>query len=571
MDVAALRAAIAAEVARFGVPGCGVALVHDGAVVLAEGFGLRDVDAGLPVTDQTLFPIGSSTKAFTSSLIATLVDEGRFDWDTPVVDLLPGFRMHDPVATQHLTPRDMLCHRSGLPRHDILWYNNTALSRADVVRRLRHLEPNRGFRQTWQYNNLLYISAGHLAEHLLGCTWEQAVRERLLEPLGMTNTNFSVAESQKSKDHSLPYLEKDGVTRAIPLRGLDLAGPAGSINSTVADMARWALLNATGGEVDGTRMLSTAALRELHGPNMVLAGNELSSVSDLYPETYMTAYGLGWVLESYRGARIVHHGGNIDGFSAMVSLLPAENLGVVVLTNLNGTPARDVIPYLVYDHVLGLDPLPWGERMRDVHAAAKQGVKAARQHAEAKVRAAPPSHPLEDYAGEYAHPGYGPFRFTITDGALVPHYNDIDELELVHRHYDTWELRIELFEAVIPVRFAMDDDGEIELFSAPLEGAVEPIVFTRQPDPALSDPSRLGALAGQYAMGPLVLTVEHEVSKGLAATLMGERYELRPHRGDVFTVADHPSLRMELSTDAAGARRVVIDQIGVFEEMKEND
>jgi CubicO group peptidase (beta-lactamase class C family) len=555
---------VEAEVIRFGVPGCAVTVVKDGEVVLARGFGQRDVDADRPVTEQTLFPIGSSSKAFTASVVATLVDEGRFDWDTPVIDLLPGFKMYDPIATLQLTPRDMLCHRSGLPRHDLLWYNSTELTRADIVRRLRHLEPNKAFRQTWQYNNLLYITAGHLIEHVLGCTWEEAVRDRLLDPLGMTNTNFSVHESAKSDDHSLPYNEKDGVTSVIPLRGLDLAGPAGSINSCIADMKQWALLNAGDGEVGGTRVLSTAALKELHSPTMVLKG-ELSAIADLYGETYMTAYALGWVLEEYRGHRIVHHGGNIDGFSAMVSLLPEQNLGVVVLTNLNGTFARDVIPYVVYDQALDLEPLPWGDRFLDLEKTMTAGMKAGQAHAESKTKDAPPAHALDEYAGTYAHPGYGEFGITVEGGKLVPHYNDIDEFVLEHRHFDVWSLKLDLFQAVMPLSFRTDEAGDVDAFTVPLEASVAPIVFERQPDPTLREPAVLQRYVGEYAMGPLVLTIELQDDKGLVGTLTGTHFELIPKRPHVFAVKDSASGAVEFVIDGDDVVKVVVDDSAVFE------
>lgn len=563
MDIDALEAAIEAEVIRFGVPGCAVTIVKDDKVVLSRGFGQRDVENDLPVTDQTLFPIGSSTKAFTASVVATLVDEGRFDWDTPVVELLPGFKMYDPIATLQLTPRDMLCHRSGLPRHDLLWYNNTALTRADVVARLRHLEPNKTFRETWQYNNLLYLTAGHLAEHFLGCTWEQAVRERLLEPLGMTNTNFSVAESAKSDDHSKPYTEKDGVTRQIQLRGLDLAGPAGSINSCMADMAQWVRANVGGGEVDGRRVLSSAALKQLHAPTMVLGAGELSAFGDLYNETYKTAYALGWVLENYRGHRLVHHGGNIDGFSSMVSMLPSENLGVVVLANLNATFSRDVIPYVVYDHALDLEPVPWGERLHSVHASMREGLKAAQAHADAKATDAPPSHPLADYAGDYAHPGYGTFAVSVDGDRLLPHYNNIEELEFSHRHYDTWDLKLELFEAVMPASFVTDADGEIASLTVPLEGSVAPIVFEKQPDPALADPALLARYVGDYSMEPLRISVAL-VDDSLIMTIMGQSALLKPHRPGVFKVPDQPGLSVEFDGDTA-----VVAGVGIFERTSE--
>jgi CubicO group peptidase (beta-lactamase class C family) len=564
VDAAALETIIETERERSNVPGLAVAVVKDGAVVLARGFGLRDRDAGLPVTDQTLFPIGSSTKSFTASLVATLVDDGLIDWDTPLREYLPGFRLYDPVATELLTARDMLSHRSGLPRHDLMWIDNVTLTRADVVARLRHLPPNKAFREKWQYNNLMYITAGHLAEHFLGDTWEQAVRDRFFTKLGMTNTNFSVVESQQSPDHATPYEDRADGLRSTPWRGLDLAGPAGSINSCVADMAKWAILNANGGEIDGRRVLSEAAVRELHTATMVLSATELSSIADQYPEAHLYAYGMGWFLENYRGHTLVHHGGNIDGFSSMVSVLPAEHLGVVVLTNLGGTHARDVIPYVMHDALLGLDPVPWGTRLREAEVAMRAGMREAQAEQAARSHDVPPTHTLREYTGEYAHPGYGTFRVTLEGDALIPHYNAFEGFTLAHRHYDIWDLRLDAFEFVTPVSFAIDVDGDIASLAVQFESSLEPIVFARQPDPALAKPELLARYQGRYALGPHVLDVELDPSGRLTAAAIGEHLELVPHRDRRFKVAGHPALQLEFTLAGDRVASVLVHPVGVF-------
>src|SRR5258708_14596618 len=235
---AELERLIEEERQRFDVPGVAVAVVHGGRVVLSRGFGQRDLAKGLPVTDQTLFAIGSSTKAFTASLCGALVDDGLLEWDRPVRHYLPRLRMHDPVATELLTVRDMLSHRSGLPRHDMLWYGNEKLRREELVERLPHLEPNKTFRELWQYNNLMYVTAGYLAGELMGCGWEEAVRRRLLQPSGIGGTNFSVLESQQAPDHALPHAPTAAGLVEVPFRGLDLAGPAGPLHPSNPRPAR---------------------------------------------------------------------------------------------------------------------------------------------------------------------------------------------------------------------------------------------------------------------------------------------------------------------------------------------
>jgi CubicO group peptidase (beta-lactamase class C family) len=560
---AELERLIEEERQRFDVPGVAVAVVHRGRVVLSRGFGQRDLAKGLPVTDQTLFAIGSSTKAFTASLVGALVDDGLLEWDRPVRHYLPRLRMHDPVVTEHLTVRDMLSHRSGLPRHDLVWYGNTTLTRADVVTRMEHLQPNKTLRELWQYNNLMYLLAGYLAGELMGCTWEEAVRHRLLEPLGMDSTNMSVVEQALSPDHSAGYARKNGELVDVPFRDAGATGPAGSINSSVADMTKWVLAQLQGGVVDGKQVISPAALKQLHAPTMVLPEG---AVGELWPEATNTAYALGWFVMNYRGHKVLHHGGNIDGFAAMVSMLPAEGIGVVALTNLHPTGLRDVIPYTVFDTLLGMPALPWGDRYREMYEAMFGGIKAAAEHKKTRATAAPPSHAVPEYAGRYQHPGYGEVTITLDDGKLVPHYNELD-LSMEHVHYDTWGLQLPLAEAPpLDMSFETATDGRISALRIPMELSVEPIVFARQPDTQLSDPAVLRRYTGRYGMGPLRLNVEVDARDTLIAEVVGQgRVALVPKGERSFAVPEQPTLSFEFVLDDAGAvTQVVVDPAGIF-------
>ena len=306
--------------------------------MLAKGYGLRNVQANLPVTADTLFAIGSSTKAFTTMAMGILVEEGKLAWDEPVTTYLPKFALKDEVAGKRMTPRDLVTHRSGLPRHDLVWYN-AKLSRPELVARLVHLEPNEDFREKFQYQNLMFLTAGHLAAEVAGTSWEEVIRSRILDPIGMKNSNFAVSESQKSRDFATPYTLKDKTAVDIPFRVIDAVGPAGSINSSVNDMAKWLLLNLGGGAIAGKRIVAARQVQDMHRPQMVI-----QTFPGLFedPEIQQPAYGLGWFIESYRGKKRVHHGGAIDGFICQVSMLPDDGLGVVVLTNLGGSAARRI-------------------------------------------------------------------------------------------------------------------------------------------------------------------------------------------------------------------------------------
>ena len=305
----------------FGIPGLAIAVVAGDRVVFSRGYGHRDVEADLPVTPDTLFAIGSTTKAFTAFILGTLVDEGKIAWDTPVIEYLPDFRLADDYATRRLKVRDLLIHSSGLPRHDLAWYNSPA-SREELFHRLAYLEPTRDLGEEFQYQNLMFMTAGYLAERVTGSRWEDLVRTRIFEPLGMRRSNFSVLASQQDGDHAEPYNLEDRVATKIPFRNIDQIGPAGSINSSVGEMTRWIRLQLGGGEIDGDRRIQQATLREMHTPHMAISS---------YPsqQTVLTlGYGMGWSIESHRGHFLVQHGGGIDGFISWVAMLPMDGLGL---------------------------------------------------------------------------------------------------------------------------------------------------------------------------------------------------------------------------------------------------
>ncbi len=560
-----LEVLIEEELARFRIPGTSVAVVKDGEVLLARGFGYRDTKQKLPVSDQTLFPIGSTTKAFTATVIGSLVDEGLVEWDRPVREYLPGFELNDPFATQALTLRDMLSHRSGLPRHDLmlLMYGSGALTRAEFVQRLRHLPLSKTFRQTWQYNNLLYMTAGYLVEVLTGDTWEVAVQKRLLEPLGMTNTNFSVTETQKSPDHSRPYSEKDGAIVDVPYRGIDIVGPAGSINSCSADLARWLRLNAEQGRVEGGEIVSEHALREIHEPVSVLPSEQLP-----WDEVNVVGYALGWMVEDFRGHRVISHDGGIDGFETTVSFIPKQRVGVAVLSNRLPSFFPGAIAYRIYEQLLDVSPLPWGERYHERLETFLAGSRETRERRRVGSKGTPPTHPLEDFAGSYVHPGYGRISFAVDEGQLVADLHDMD-VTLEHRHYNVWEGFEYSLEVSVPFAFLTDFDGEIAKVEAVLEPTVDAIVFEKEPDPALSDPSFLRSLEGKYEFGSYTLEVDLQGSSLWATTPLFGTVQLVPRLGSRFDAKDHPEVRFEfVLNDEQKVREVVVEPLGVFAPVK---
>lgn len=532
----------------FDVPGCAVAVVTGGALAQTFVSGQRDVDGKAPVTADTLFAIGSSSKAFTTFVLASLVDEGRLGWDEPVRRWLPEFGLADEQVAARLTPRDLVTHRSGMPRHDLVWYG-ADLPRAELVARLRWLPLNHGLRTDFQYNNLMYLTAGHLAERITGRTWEQLVRERILAPLGMARTNFEVTASQRDADHAEPYRRHEDRVDRIPFRDLTAIGPAGSINSSIADMAKWVALHLEDGKVGERQLLGQATMRDLHRVRMPLdSGAKSADVVDV-------GYALGWFVDVYRGHRRWHHGGNIDGFSAMVAMLPDDGFGFVVLSNLDGTPFPELVLRTLSDRALGLEPRDWrseflGER-QEADAAAKQGKAAA---ADERVPDTSPSRPLADFAGDYADKGYGPCTVAVRDGALQVVFHGIGAM-LEHWHYDVFRCRRDPANPELEgtkVQFLSDFDGDVEALRVVLDPNVDPIVFRREPDARLRDPEFLRVLAGAYDLDGKTATFAL-VGDHLTVSLPGQFYELAPRKGLVFDLVGLSGYSVRFVLDATGA------------------
>ena len=407
------------------------------------------------------------------------MDEGKLDWDKHVRDYLPTFKLQDEVATAQMTPRDLLCHRSGLPRHDFAWLGS-ALSRKELFDRMRYLEPRADFRSIFQYNNFMFLTAGYLAGEVTGSTWEAVVRTRIFEPLGMKDSDFSVEDSRKKPDLALPYGEKDDKVVELPFRNLDAMGPAGSINSNVLDMAQWVLLNLNKGKAGDKQVISEASLAEIHSPQMVVQEG-VFRILEKFPEMFTTSYGLGWFITNYRGHTWIHHGGNIDGFTAFVTFFPRDDIGVVVLSNMNGTSVPEIIALNIYDRLLGLDQVPWSGRYMEIRDKSKaQAEKRKAEVDKDRKTGTRPSHPLEDYVGDYVHPAYGTLT-VLKDGDGLRATRCGMTFAATHYHYDVFDLASEETGLKLKASFALDLKGNVASVSIPFAPGVKDIVFTRTP------------------------------------------------------------------------------------------
>lgn len=560
--LAGIDGVLNAALADWQSPGLALGVVMDGQVVMAQGFGVRDLDSEAPVDAGTLFAIGSCTKAFTTFLLGTLVDEGKLDWDAPLRTYLPEFSLADEYASEHVDTRDMVSHRTGLPRHDLLWYNNDAVTREQIMLRLRYLEANAELREQWQYNNLMYCTAGYLAERMTGQTWEETIRERILDPLGMTRTNFSVRDSQGDANFAAPYLLEDEKLRKVAFRNLDVIGPAGSINSCVDDMNTWVRVHLEDGSIDDLSLLSPGTLQILHTPIMPIGGLPTESFSG------PLSYAMGWMVDTWHGHLRVFHGGNIDGFSALVTLFPNDRLGVVALSNRNGDALPALATAEVADRILELDIsedrfAKAATQRTEMQEFVKQGEANREMFRKKNTK---PSHAMRDFAGDYAHDGYGPLEVVTKDGKLSMVYNGMT-MPLEHWHFDDFtvpDVDDELIPENIHVTFRTGSTGEVDGLFAGFEPSVEPIFFARQPDRKLRDPEYLARLVGTYALPGKVFLEISLKGDVLNGQITGQpSFELKPSGTDEFRIAEATDVVLRFTVPKEGpAEDVILSQGG---------
>ncbi|HKP28867.1 MAG TPA: serine hydrolase [Gemmatimonadales bacterium] len=426
-----------AAIKAWGAPGLAVAVIRNDSVVLARGYGVRELGKSDPVTANTVFAVGSTTKAFTAALIGTLVDAGKLSWDDPVTKLYPGFQLYDPYVTREITIRDLLTHRSGLSRGDRLW-SGSGVPREDVIRRVRFLKPSWSFRSTFGYQNIMFLTAGEIAGKLYGNGWDAAVAEKIFTPLGMTRTVTSTNALKGMDDVATPHERIDNVVTPVEWLNIDNIGPAGSINSSVTDMAQWVRMQLGKGMYGGRKVLEPRTVKEMHTLQMHMSPSETDE--KLYPESHLNGYGLGWFLRDYRGLGLVSHGGAIRGMRAFVGLVPEKNLGVVVLTNLPETTLPAAIGMRVIDQHLAGTPKDWSARYLAESKAARDRAAADRQKTiAARVPGTSPTLALDRYAATYADSMYGEIRIAKEAEGLTMSFGPYFTGDLKHWHYDTFE------------------------------------------------------------------------------------------------------------------------------------
>ncbi|MFZ0414471.1 MAG: serine hydrolase [Candidatus Acidiferrales bacterium] len=439
------------------VPGLAVGIVQNGHPVYVKGFGVRDINTQQPVTPETLFDIGSCTKAFTAAAVGILVDEGKMQWDDRVDEYIPFFHLYDSLADENVTMRDLLTHRTGMGGTDLLWYGGS-LSLEQIIRRVRYIPPEFGFRARFEYQNVMYATAGYAVGQASGGTWQDFVRQHIFEPLGMNGADFSATDAQNAPDHATPHDLKDGKVAAIPWRNIDDVAPAGSINAGVGDMTKWIAMQLNDGKANGQQIVSTKSLQEMHTPQIVVPqGGEFDL---FFPKSLQMSYGMGWFIQDYGGHQIWLHPGDIDGFASLVVLIPEVKTGFVILTNLDHTALRAGLGWHLIDEFLGLPQQDWtahftkvADQFTAMEKKAEEGSKTP------KHPNTHPSHELAAYAGTYRNKAYGDAVVTFQGNALRIQFHSFSGT-LRHFQYDTFVGDLGAF-GNAPAMFSLDEDGDV--------------------------------------------------------------------------------------------------------------
>ncbi|MEO7274555.1 MAG: serine hydrolase [Vicinamibacterales bacterium] len=464
-----LDAWVARTMQTFEVPGISLAVVKDDGVVVAKGYGVRKLGEPAAVDGQTVFGIASNTKAFTATALGLLVEEGKIEWDAAVITYLPAFALSDPYVTRELTVRDLLVHRSGLGlgAGDLLWWPESTYDRKEIARRLRFIPLATSFRSAYAYDNVLYLIAGELIEAVSGQSWEDFVAKRILAKVGMTGSNVRHSAAADGGNVATPHARVEGTVRPIRPFASDNTNPAGGINSSATDMAKWMRVQLSGGKLaDGSRLFSAATARQL--TTMVTPIPSGDPPPELAPlKASFNGYALGFGVRDYRGHKVLLHTGGLPGYVSRVIMLPDLNLGVAVLTNQESGGAFDAIAFHILDHYLGATAHDWIDGYRAIETRAIAAGTAA-EAAAARVKSAGGKPSLEPakYAGRYRDPWYGEVAIVREGDGLVMRFSRTPALvgDLTHFQYDTFlvrwrdrELRADAF-----VTFALNPDGTID-------------------------------------------------------------------------------------------------------------
>jgi CubicO group peptidase (beta-lactamase class C family) len=523
----------------WNIAGAGIGIVYKNKLVFAKGYGYREFEQKLPVTPKTLYQIASNTKLFTAVSVGMLVEQGNLDWDKPIHNYVPSIEFYNNDLNNSITIRDMLSHRTGISRHDLIWYKSD-FTRKELYDRLKYLEPSQPIRQGFLYNNLMYVSSGYIIELLTSKTWETFLQENIFNPLEMKSTVFTVKEMEKNPDHGVPYNEKRDTTilYRIPIyEDQQAVGPAGSIISNIEDMSNWLITLMNNGKFKGKQIIPEKIMKATLEPAVALPNSGLENKG--YKEILNTYYGMGRFTSSYKGHLLTYHGGDLPGFHSQISAMPYDSIGVIVFViGDQGSPLYNIISYNIYDRLLGTDLTPWSERgLKDQKEGKKLGKEGRSKSGSEIVAGTRPSHQLTDYVGQYQNPAYGIINITLIDTALQFDFHNM-KLPLKHYHYDRFDTPNDEQWGLWTLNFTTNPQGAIDGLYSSLDESQA--TFTRKADASLSDPGVLVKYAGKYVIAGSFISVEL-IDKDLYLIAPGQpRIMLIPVKQHTFRIKEYP-------------------------------
>ena len=543
----------------WNAPGIGVGIVVGDKLVFAKGYGYRDYEKKLPITANTMYPIASNTKLFTAVAAGFLVEEGKLTWDQPIRESVPTINFYNSYLNNTITLRDMLAHRTGITRHDSIWYKSD-YSTKELFERLKYLEPKEQPRQIFLYNNMMYAGVGYAIQLQSGKTWADFVREKILRPLEMTHTVYSIADMLKQPDYGVPFTERRDSSELYKIpyyEDTDGLAAAGAIISNIEDMSHWLIALMNNGKYNGKQILPPKVLQATLEPAIALP-NAAGQTRGWW-EVLNQAYGMGRWTASYRGRLVAFHGGDLPGFHSQISFMPNEHIGVLVFVIGNHTaPLYNPISYNIYERLLGMEPTPWTDRLLDIRLKNKKaGMEARSKAGFGRVPDTKPSHALTDFVGEYEHPAYGTLKIGMKDNQLQFDFHKI-VLPLAHFHYDRFDTPNDEENGKWSVNFSTNPQGDIDRATMSLdEGEV---TFVRRP--AKLDESTAQRIAGTYVTASgATFQVVFKPGSGLYVVRVGAPdQKLVPYKGLKFRIPEFADVLIEF-----------VDENGQITAMKQID
>lgn len=553
--------------------GFSVAVVKGNDIVYSKGFGYRDLENKLEADENTLYAIGSSSKAFTVALLGIMEEEKGLKFTDSPKKFLPELEFYNDELNNQVTILDMVSHRTGLPRHDISWYLFPTEDKDSLLSRVKYQEPFTGIREQWYYNNFMYLAQGLITEKLTGKSWEDNIKERFFAPLHMTTSNTSIDELQGHSNISKGYELEDFTTnKVLPYYNIAAISPAGSINSSVKEMANWLRIWLNEGKLGDTQVLPKAYVEKAVNPLMLIGGG----IADKkFPDQHLNSYGYAWFTSSYKGHYRLEHGGNIDGFSANVSFFPTDKIGIVVLTNQDGSSLPTLVRNAISDEILGLEKTDWAGYYTEKLEKAKEQQKTSKE--EKKSNTVPntsPSHSLVEYTGKYNHPGYGTFKIEYQNDSLWAQFPR-ERMYLSHLHYDIFDAFAVVDNKVdttsgggLNFNFRTNDLGDIESASMKIEPTLDPISFARSPAEATVSTETLESYAGTYSLSGTDLKVFMKDGK-LTLFVPGQpEYTLTPTGKDEFVVKGLTGYKVRFEEKEGKSTMLLIQPNGTFTTTK---